>query len=210
MRLDPGLAFAAALMLGAPALAALPASAEAAEHLRSPYQVASDLGARGYRVADLRRMGAAYAVAATGPSGNRVLLTVDGRSGEIVGLQVLKWAPGVKPRPAHGARYVDDTYVFGRLAPPKKTAGWTRYRPEEWGRPSEAMLMVDPVEVALAERELEEAAELEAELAEIEAEAFEQEMEAAEAEAEAEAEAAEEAIEAEVEAAVEAAEDDDE
>lgn len=69
---------------------------------------------RGFTVVDGRRHGELYFFRLT-KDGYEVLLTVDGRSADIVGLKIISAPAGVtlKPRGSAGNYYVDWTYEYG-------------------------------------------------------------------------------------------------
>ena len=116
----------------------------------SPGAIDKSLKQLGYRVEKMKRKGTTYSVRAVGKSGNRVQLTIDGRSGAIIGLAVLQAAPGQGPRVAavmksrRGSRYVDDSTPFGIIIPDTYQFRWTvipntlwtvytaDYLPESW------------------------------------------------------------------------------
>ena len=120
------------------------------DKIYSPGSIDKSLKQLGYRIEKMKRKGTTYSVRAVGKSGNRVQLTVDGRSGAIIGLAVLQAAPGQGPRVAavmksrRGSRYVDDSTPFGIIIPDTYTLRWTvipstvwtvytnDYIPESW------------------------------------------------------------------------------
>src|SRR4051812_34275565 len=70
----------------------LPPSTTPKNKIYSAQAVAGELEKRGYRIESMKRHGDTYSVRATGPRNNKVQLTVDGRSGDVVGLAVLQAA----------------------------------------------------------------------------------------------------------------------
>src|SRR5262245_49102216 len=67
----------------------LPRATVAAGQALSPAAIARKLTAKNYRVEEMYRKGSAYQVKAIGPHGGHVEMMVDGRSGEIMGLNIL-------------------------------------------------------------------------------------------------------------------------
>ncbi len=133
-----------------PANLRLPPPKAPKDKIYSPGAIDKSLKQLGYRIEKMKRKGTTYSVRAVGKSGNRVQLTVDGRSGAIIGLAVLQAAPGHGPRVAavmqsrRGSRYVDDSTPFGIIIPDTYTLRWTvipntlwtvyttDYIPESW------------------------------------------------------------------------------
>ncbi|MGH6730063.1 MAG: hypothetical protein ACREBK_07905, partial [Sphingomicrobium sp.] len=97
----------------------------------SPGAIAKDLEKRGYRIEKMKRKGTTYSITATGPNKNRVQMTVDGRSGDVVGLAVLQAAANLAGAIAaivtsgKGNRYVDDWHPFGIIIPDTYQTRWT-------------------------------------------------------------------------------------
>ena len=114
-----------------PANLRLPPPKAPKDNIYSPGAIDKSLTRLGYRIEKMKRKGTTYSVRAVGKSGNRVQLTVDGRSGAIVGLAVLQAAPGQGPRVAaimksrRGSRYVDDSHPFGIIIPDTYQLRWT-------------------------------------------------------------------------------------
>jgi hypothetical protein len=126
-------AMALAFASASPAAAAklrLPPPRAPEQSIYSPAAIAIELEKRGYRIESMKRQGTAYSIRAVGPHKNRVQLTVDGRSGEIVGLAVLEPAPNLLSVIAKAilggtnARYVDDLHPFGIIIPDVYQSGW--------------------------------------------------------------------------------------
>ena len=126
-------AMAMAIAASSPSTAAklrLPPPRAPQQSIYSPAAIAGQLEKRGYRIESMKRQGTAYSVRAIGPHRNRVQLTVDGRSGEIVGLAVLEPAPNLLSVIAQAilggknTRYVDDLHPFGIIIPDVYQTGW--------------------------------------------------------------------------------------
>ena len=140
--ISAAMALAAATSTGAnaaaPAKLRLPPPTAPKNQIYSPGRVAQDLEKRGYRIESMKRMGTTYSVTATGKSGNRVQMTIDGRSGEVIGLAVLQAAPTLASaiaaiiRGGTGARYVDDWHPFGIIIPDTYQTRWTTYPVGSW------------------------------------------------------------------------------
>ncbi len=134
------------------AIAGVPAAAGAAAHAKlrlpppkapknqilAPGAVAKDLKARGYGIEKMKRLGTTYSVTATGPHRNKVQLTIDGRSGDIIGLAVLQAAPNLATaiaaivKSAKGSRYIDDSHPFGVIVPTTYQTRWVDIAPSVW------------------------------------------------------------------------------
>ena len=100
----------------------------------SPGAVSRVITERGFRPSSVRRRGSTYVVDAVGKSGNQVRLIVDGKAGQIKGMDVIRWAPGAK-RIAKGSRgdgFVNDAYEFGVTVPDSYLANWVVYQPDQW------------------------------------------------------------------------------
>lgn len=125
------LAAVAALALAA----AVSASASAAGIQGwSPHKVAGMLQAKQFKVGAVKRKGSTYVVLATGKKGNQVRFVVDGRNGKVLGMDVVKWAPGAKrvKRGSHGADIFDEFYEFGVTIPAATYVTWVDYEPAQW------------------------------------------------------------------------------
>jgi hypothetical protein len=118
----------------------LPTPIVAPDQVMSPPAIAARLGKQGFRVDEMYRKGLAYAVTADGPSGNKVLLMVDGRSGVILGLNVLAAKVAVVPQRAPNAVYTDDRHPFGAVVPAVVYVSWQRYDQPQWAQPGPATL----------------------------------------------------------------------
>ena len=116
----------------------LPTPIVAPDQVMSPSALAVRLGKQGFRVDEMYRKGLAYAVTADGPSGNKVLLMVDGRSGVILGLNVLAAKVAVVPQRAPNAVYTDDRHPFGAVVPGVVYVSWQRYDQPQWAQPGPA------------------------------------------------------------------------
>jgi len=122
----------------APAKLRLPPPKAPQNQIYSPGRIAQDLEKRGYRIESMKRMGTTYSVTAIGPSKSKVQMTIDGRSGEIIGLAVLQAAPNLASviaaiiRGGTGARYVDDWHPFGIIIPDTYQTRWTTYPVGSW------------------------------------------------------------------------------
>lgn len=97
---------------------ATPTFAQAAgqsHKMRSAHFIVTALESKGLKVLDSRRKAQVYFLHVADAAGNEAILAVDGFSAEIIGLTVLKLAPGVTATPAgsKGKRFVDLTYVYG-------------------------------------------------------------------------------------------------
>jgi len=134
-------AMALAILATSPLSAAklrLPAPTAPKDRIYSPGAIAQDLEKRGYRIDKMRRKGTTYSITATGPKGNKVQLTVDGRSGDIVGLAVLQAAANLAAaiaaivKSGKGTRYVDDWHPFGIIVPDIYQTRWTVITTDVW------------------------------------------------------------------------------
>src|SRR3569832_135190 len=67
----------------------------------SPHAVVAKLAQSRFKVMELCRKGQAYAIVAIGPTGNKVQMTVDGASGAIVGMAILRRAHSAARPNAH-------------------------------------------------------------------------------------------------------------
>ena len=114
----------------------------------SPYTVASMLGAQRYRVNDMRRQGYAYAVDATGPHGNRVIMLIDGRSGVLLGQKVAKWGPGVQRVTVAPRGGWNDAYEFGAVIPASGFGAWAPIGQPMWSKPAARYVATQPSYVA--------------------------------------------------------------
>jgi hypothetical protein len=121
-----------------PANLRLPPPKAPKDRIFSPGAIDKSLKQLGYRIEKMKREGTTYSVRALGRSGNRVQLTIDGRSGAIIGLAVLQAAPGLAPRVAaamkarRGTRYVDDSTPFGIIIPDTYQFRWTVIPSNAW------------------------------------------------------------------------------
>ena len=140
--ISAAMALAAATSTGAlaagPAKLRLPPPKAPKDQVYSPGAIAQDLQKRGYRIDSMRRLGTTYSITAVGPSKSRVQMTVDGRSGEIIGLAVLQSAPNLFDaiaalvKSGKGTRYVDDWHPFGIIIPDTYQTRWTVYPATSW------------------------------------------------------------------------------
>ncbi|MEO7654728.1 MAG: PepSY domain-containing protein [Sphingomicrobium sp.] len=116
----------------------LPPPSAPANQIYSPASIARDLEKRGYRIEKMKRKGTTYSIKAIGPNRNKVQMTVDGRSGDIVGLAVLEAATGLAAaiavivRSGKGSRYVDDSHPFGIIIPDTYQSRWTTITTNVW------------------------------------------------------------------------------
>jgi hypothetical protein len=122
----------------------LPAPNVPSNQVLSPSAIAARLGQKGFRVSEMYRKGSAYAVTAMGPSGNKVLLMVDGRSGVILGLNVLAAKVAVAPQRAPTAVFIDDRHPFGAVVPAVVYDSWQRYDQPQWAKPGPAVIAARP------------------------------------------------------------------
>src|SRR3954452_20309345 len=122
----------------------LPAPRVAVNQALSPSAIAGSLRQRGFRVQEMYRKGPAYSVTATGPSGNKVLLMVDGRSGAIIGMSVLAAVVPITPVTAPNAVFLDDRHPFGAVVPEVIYDHWDRYTEPQWEQPGPAAIVVKP------------------------------------------------------------------
>ena len=112
----------------------------AVEHAPPPGQALSPGGVnrvvteRGFRPESVKRRGSTYVVDAVGKTGNKVRLVIDGKAGQIKGLDVIRWAPGAKriAKGSRGATFVNDTYEFGYTLPDSYFVNWIVYQPAQW------------------------------------------------------------------------------
>ena len=95
-------------------LATFSAKGKKAVKIRSIGFLEARLTERGFTVVDGRRHGALYFFRLT-KDGYSVLITVDGRSADIVGLKILSAPAGATPKPrgSAGNHYIDWTYEYG-------------------------------------------------------------------------------------------------
>ena len=100
----------------------------------SPGGVNKVLTDRGFTPQNVRRRGSTYVVDAVGKTGNQVRLVIDGKAGQIKGLDVIRWAPGAKriAKGSRGATFVNDTYEFGYTLPDSYFVDWIIYQPAQW------------------------------------------------------------------------------
>ena len=133
MRTIHGLACAAAALLALTATSAAAAPGAKAKVL-SPGQVGALMKKAKFKVAGVYRKGPSYVVRATGPTGNDVVLAVDGKSGKIIGLDVVKWAPKAKRvrRGSRGNAFTGDVYEFGVSISLPSLSTWVVYGPAVW------------------------------------------------------------------------------
>lgn len=114
-----------------PAKLRLPPPKAPANQIYSPGAIARDLEKRGYTIEKMKRKGTTYSITAIGPNKNKVQMTVDGRSGDVVGLAVLQAAAGLAGaiaaivKSGKGGRYVDDWHPFGIIVPDTYQTRWT-------------------------------------------------------------------------------------
>ena len=118
----------------------LPKPKLAAGQAYSPHTVVVMLAKKKYRVLELYRKGQAYAAVAMNANGDKVQMTVDGASGQIVGLAVIlpaphKGKPG-KPKPTQRA--------FGAIIPKAAFSHWPPYRAADWRKPAAATMPIKP------------------------------------------------------------------
>lgn len=97
---------------------AIPTYGHAAGHshkMRSAHFIVTALEKKGLKVLDSRRKAQVYFLHVADDAGNEAILAVDGYSAEIVGLTIVKLAPGVTATAAgtKGKHFVDLTYVYG-------------------------------------------------------------------------------------------------
>ncbi|MES2147670.1 MAG: PepSY domain-containing protein, partial [Pseudomonadota bacterium] len=137
-------AVAIAGLSSSPAMAAnaakfrLPPPKAPKNQILSPGAVAKSLKQRGYAIEKMKRNGTTYSVTATSKSRNKVQMTVDGRSGDIVGLAVLQAAPNLLSviaaivKSGKGTRYIDDSHPFGIIIPDIYQTRWVSFTPSIW------------------------------------------------------------------------------
>ena len=127
-----------ALQAASPAKLRLPPPSAPKDQIYSPAAIAKDLEKRGYRIDSMKRKGTTYSIKATGPHRNKVQMTVDGRSGDIVGLAVLEAAAGLAAaiaaivKSGKGSRYIDDSHPFGIIIPDTYQSRWTTITNNVW------------------------------------------------------------------------------
>jgi hypothetical protein len=110
----------------------LPVPAVGPTQCLPPGAIAQRLTRQRFKIQKMYRKGPAYAVAATGPSGNKVLMMVDGRSGGILGLNVLTAVVQVTPQRAPNAVFIDDRHPFGAVVPAVIYDTWQEYSETQW------------------------------------------------------------------------------
>jgi len=100
----------------------------------SPAKVNALMTSAKLKVQTMQRRGDTYVVKAKGLSGNEVVVVVDGRKGDIIGLDVVKWAPGAKriKRGSRGKAFTGDVYEFGVTLSVAALVGWTLYDNRSW------------------------------------------------------------------------------
>ena len=134
MKLTTRLAAAAAatafLLLAGHAQAAPPRK----DRVIPPARVTVLMKAAKFKVLAMYRKGANWVVRAKGASGNEVLTVLDGRTGKIIGLDVIKWAPGARrvTRGSRGNAFTGDVYEFGYSVPVAALATWVVYEEASW------------------------------------------------------------------------------
>ncbi len=124
-----------------------PAAAAVKAKVASPGAVAAMMKQARFEVSGVYRNGASYVVKAKGPSGNEVLAAVDGKTGKIIGMDVVKWAPGAKrvKRGSRGNAFTGDVYEFGVAVPVAALATWVTYQPEQWVATTDEWIEVEGV-----------------------------------------------------------------
>ena len=110
----------------------LPAPAVGPTQCLPPGAIAQRLTRQHFKIQKMYRKGPAYAVAAVGPSGNKVLMMVDGRSGGILGLNVLTAVVQITPQRAPNAVFIDDRHPFGAVVPAVIYDTWQEYSETQW------------------------------------------------------------------------------
>jgi hypothetical protein len=117
-----------------PAQAAQAAQAAKSGRVISPAKVNALMTSAKLKVQSMQRRGDTYVVNAKGLSGNEVVVVVDGRKGDIIGLDVVKWAPGAKriKRGSRGKAFTGDVYEFGVTLTVAALVGWTLYDSRSW------------------------------------------------------------------------------
>lgn len=100
----------------------------------SPGAVNRVMTQRGFRPTSVKRRGTTYVVDAVGRTGNQVRMVVDGRAGQIKGLDVVRWAPGARriAKGSRGTTFVNDAYEFGYTLPDSYLVEWIVYTPAQW------------------------------------------------------------------------------
>jgi hypothetical protein len=109
-------------------------SAYAANRIWSPHKVTQQFVAKQFKIEDVRRKGSTYVVLATGPKGNKVRLVVDGKTGKVRGMDVVKWASGARRvrRGSHGTAFFSEFYEFGVTIPEAQYVTWVDYDAPAW------------------------------------------------------------------------------
>ena len=146
---------AALLAVSATAAAAAPS---AKLKVLSPGQVGALMAKAKFKVSGVYRKGPSYVVRATGPTGNDVILAVDGKSGKIIGLDVVKWAPNAKrvKRGSRGNAFTGDVYEFGVSISLPALATWLVYEPAVWTSTNDTWIEVETTTVSWTEVTYEE------------------------------------------------------
>jgi hypothetical protein len=120
----------------------LPAPRVPVNQALSPNAIAVGLRESHMQIQEMYRKGPAYAVVAIGPNKNKVLLMVDGRSGEVIGMNVLA---GVVPiTPSWVPIFVNDRHPFGVVVPEVIYQHWDRYTEAQWTQPGAKTIAVRP------------------------------------------------------------------
>lgn len=101
--------------------------------MRSPHFIVTALEKKGLKVLDSRRKAQVYFLHVADDAGSEAILAVDGFSAEIIGLTILKLAPGVTATPAgsKGKHFVDLTYVYGYVIEESVYLSYTEITTEE-------------------------------------------------------------------------------
>jgi len=125
---------AGVMALSSVSLPAQAAKASKPERVISPAKVNALMTSAKLKVQTMQRRGDTYVVKAKGLSGNEVVVVVDGRKAEIIGLDVVKWAPGAKriKRGSRGKAFTGDVYEFGVTLTLAALVGWTPYDSRAW------------------------------------------------------------------------------
>jgi|GEM_PF-3267550 len=123
-----------ALVLSLGGLPVQAAQAAKSGRVISPAKVSALMTSAKLKVQSIQRRGDTYVVKAKGLSGNEVVVVVDGRKGDIIGLDVVKWAPGAKriKRGSRGKAFTGDVYEFGVTLSVAALVGWTLYDSRSW------------------------------------------------------------------------------
>lgn len=131
-------AAAGVISLSVVGLPAQAAKASKSERVISPARVNALMSSAKLKVQTMQRRGDTYVVKAKGLSGNEVVVVVDGRKGDIIGLDVVKWAPGAKriKRGSRGKAFTGDVYEFGVTLTLAALVGWTPYDSRAWSSTS--------------------------------------------------------------------------